>query len=233
MGTFYQMPWQDLIQCHSGERISRSRDANLIKSKTFFMYHQLTFRNSLFCPQCINVLCVDLRTTIISLYSTNLSVFITEAENVYCAVRAGSLDLTDAVSSFKDCTYRAWYNQPYVHWNMNTTDVNHLHVSALLERHHQGVQILLCASERVSEWVSQWVSEWVSGPHIREQFEEHDFNRYKDSLMMALKKGRNKKDPVCLLCSYFSARTASLLHWIVVICFTVILTPIWLDHEKL
>jgi len=29
---------------------------------------------------------VDLRTAIISLYSINLSVFITEAESVYCAV---------------------------------------------------------------------------------------------------------------------------------------------------
>ena len=31
------------------------------------------------------------QTAIISLYSINLSVFITEAESVYCAVRTGSL----------------------------------------------------------------------------------------------------------------------------------------------
>ena len=36
---------------------------NLLKPKTYFMYHQLlTFRNSVFCPQCIYVFCVDLRT---------------------------------------------------------------------------------------------------------------------------------------------------------------------------
>jgi hypothetical protein len=40
--------------------------------------------------------CVDLRTAIISLYSINLSVFITEAESVYCAVRPGSLNETDS-----------------------------------------------------------------------------------------------------------------------------------------
>ena len=34
------------------------------------------------------------QTAIISLYSINLSVFITEAESVYCAVRPGSLNQT-------------------------------------------------------------------------------------------------------------------------------------------
>jgi len=41
------------------------------------------------------------QTAIISLYSINLSVFITEAESVYCAVRTGSLTRRDAVSSLK------------------------------------------------------------------------------------------------------------------------------------
>jgi len=36
---------------------------------------------------------------IISLYSVNLSIFITEAESVYCAVRTGSLNQTDEVAS--------------------------------------------------------------------------------------------------------------------------------------
>ena len=37
---------------------------NRLKPKTYFMYHPpaLTFRNSVFCPQCIYVFCVDLRT---------------------------------------------------------------------------------------------------------------------------------------------------------------------------
>ena len=39
---------------------------------------------------------------VISLYSINLSVFITEAESVYCAVRAESLTQTATVSSLKD-----------------------------------------------------------------------------------------------------------------------------------
>ena len=43
---------------------------------------------SIFSPtQCIYVFCVDLRTDIISLYSINWLIFITE-ESVYCSVRA-------------------------------------------------------------------------------------------------------------------------------------------------
>ena len=57
----------------------------------------LTFRNSVFCPQCIYVyfLWISEQTAIISLYIINLSVFITEAEIVYCPVRTGSLNATD------------------------------------------------------------------------------------------------------------------------------------------
>jgi len=48
------------------------------------------------------VFCVDLRTnSIISLYSINLSVFITEAESVYCALRTGSLNQTATFSSLE------------------------------------------------------------------------------------------------------------------------------------
>jgi len=36
---------------------------NLLKPKTYFMYHQLQHSEILcFCPQCIYVFCVDLRT---------------------------------------------------------------------------------------------------------------------------------------------------------------------------
>jgi len=38
---------------------------------------------------------------IISLYSINLSVFITETEIVYCALRTGSLNQTATVSSLE------------------------------------------------------------------------------------------------------------------------------------
>ena len=41
------------------------------------------------------------QTAIISLYSFNLSVFKTEAESVYCAVRTGGLNETDTVSYLK------------------------------------------------------------------------------------------------------------------------------------
>ena len=41
------------------------------------------------------------QTAIISLYSINLSVFKTEAECVYCAVRNGSLNQTDTVKYLK------------------------------------------------------------------------------------------------------------------------------------
>jgi len=62
----------------------------------------LTFRNSVFCPQCIFVFCMDLRTNS-DYFSIQqiLSVFVSEAENVYCAVRTGSLTETDTVSSLK------------------------------------------------------------------------------------------------------------------------------------
>ena len=41
------------------------------------------------------------QTPIISLYSNHLSVFITEAQSVYCAVRTGSLNQIDTVSYLK------------------------------------------------------------------------------------------------------------------------------------
>ena len=47
------------------------------------------------------------QTAIISPYSANLSVFITEAESVYCAVRNGSLNQADTVSYLKGyCGYK-------------------------------------------------------------------------------------------------------------------------------
>ena len=47
------------------------------------------------------VFCMDLRTAIVALYSINLSIFITEAEKVYCTVRAGSLNQAVTLSSLK------------------------------------------------------------------------------------------------------------------------------------
>jgi len=45
--------------------------------------------------------CVNLRTNTDYFYSNKLSVFITEAESVYSAVRTGYLNQTDTVSSLK------------------------------------------------------------------------------------------------------------------------------------
>ena len=56
---------------------------NILKSKDLlYVPTALTFRNSVFCPQCIYVFCVDLRTNsdFFSVYSIKLSGFITEAE---------------------------------------------------------------------------------------------------------------------------------------------------------
>ena len=52
----------------------------------------LTFNNSTFCPHSVFMCFVWIweQTTIISLYTINWSVFITEKKRVYCAVRTGS-----------------------------------------------------------------------------------------------------------------------------------------------
>jgi len=62
------------------------------KSSGHCMYRQFNIQQFYVLPtQCIYEFCVHLRTEIISLYSINWPVFITETENVYCAVRPGSM----------------------------------------------------------------------------------------------------------------------------------------------
>ena len=65
----------------------------------------LTFTNSTFCPHSVFMCFVWIweQTAIISLYSTNWLVFITEMECVYCAVRTGSLGT--ASLTFRNCTF--------------------------------------------------------------------------------------------------------------------------------
>jgi hypothetical protein len=55
--------------------------------------HCVTFSNSTFCPHSVFMCFVWIweQTAIISLYSINWLVFITETESVYCAVRTGYL----------------------------------------------------------------------------------------------------------------------------------------------
>jgi hypothetical protein len=64
----------------------------------------LTFNNSTFCPQSVFICFVWIteQTAIISLYSANWLVCITERESVYCEVRTGCLYITEV----KLCTLR-------------------------------------------------------------------------------------------------------------------------------
>ena len=79
-------------------------ELNLLQPMTCFMYQQL-FHSEILCSPYNAYMCfawIWEQTMVISLYSINLSVFITEAESVYCAVRAESLTQTATVSSLKD-----------------------------------------------------------------------------------------------------------------------------------
>ena len=73
----------------------------------------LTFTNSTFCPHSIFMCFVWIweQTAIISLYSINWLVFITEAESVYCAVRTGSLYVFQVTFRRE---VRVWYQPVYV-----------------------------------------------------------------------------------------------------------------------
>ena len=91
-----------LLGAHHILHVSRI-SVNLLKPKTYFMYHQLQ-HSEILCSAhnaFMRFARISDQTAIISLYSINLSVFITEAENVYCAVRTGSLNQTATVSSLK------------------------------------------------------------------------------------------------------------------------------------
>jgi len=66
-----------------------------------------TFNNSTFCPHSVFVCSVWIaeQTAIISLYSINWLVFITETECVYCAVRTGSFYVIQVSVSFSRIKY--------------------------------------------------------------------------------------------------------------------------------
>jgi hypothetical protein len=61
----------------------------------YYMYHLFNICNSTFCPHSVFICFVWIseQTAIISLYSIDWLVFITETECVYCAVRTGSSSL--------------------------------------------------------------------------------------------------------------------------------------------
>jgi hypothetical protein len=62
----------------------------------------LKYKNSTFCTHSVFMCFVWIseQTAIISLYSINWLVFITETESVYCAVRTGSLNIRSAHSVY-------------------------------------------------------------------------------------------------------------------------------------
>jgi hypothetical protein len=103
--------------CHNGSRnvgklhsmgdneTSKFVTLSLIKSepplhskaqRLLYVPPSLTFTNSTFCPHSVFMCFVWIseQTAIISLYSINWLVFITETECVYCAVRSGSSQST-------------------------------------------------------------------------------------------------------------------------------------------
>ena len=63
----------------------------------------LTFNSSVFCPHSDFMCFVQIseQTAVISLYSINWLVFVTEMECVYCAVQTGSLNIIQVNLSFE------------------------------------------------------------------------------------------------------------------------------------
>jgi hypothetical protein len=105
--TFYEAANDFSLSCASWIQFTHffNIDLNLLKPKTYCMYvpPALKFWSSTFCPHSV-FMCfvwISKQTAMISLYRITLSVFITEAESDYCAVRTGSSDQTDILSSLK------------------------------------------------------------------------------------------------------------------------------------
>ena len=74
------------------------------------MYHTFNIQQFYVLPtQCIYVFCLDLRkTAIISLYSINWLIFITETKRVYCAVRTEYLNAIQFIfcnQNFSFCAF--------------------------------------------------------------------------------------------------------------------------------
>jgi hypothetical protein len=83
----------------------------------------LTFNNSTFCPHSAFMCFVWIseQTAIISLYSINWLVFITETECVYCAVRTESLNIIHANTSLQMVNiqfFRTIQLQPCTTWKI-------------------------------------------------------------------------------------------------------------------
>ena len=98
-----QVPYEIFVRASTNTNMAKVRlnniapeEPNLFKLKTYFTYHQLQ-HSEILCSAHNAFMCfawISEQTAIISLYRIKLSVFITEEESVYCAVRTGSLNQT-------------------------------------------------------------------------------------------------------------------------------------------
>ena len=101
----------DAVQCgrqrgawrlHVRAKSHITEDSSLTDFKTSgnYTHHQVEHTNSTFCPHSVFMCSVWIseQTAIISLYSINWLVCITETECVYCAVRTGSLYIIQVMS---------------------------------------------------------------------------------------------------------------------------------------
>ena len=95
---------EGLYQDGEGRENSRIWNKSEIRQRlcTVYVPPCLTFSNSTFCPHSVFMCFVWIseQTAIISLYSINWLVFITETECVYCAVRTGCLYIVHVCFSY-------------------------------------------------------------------------------------------------------------------------------------
>jgi hypothetical protein len=124
----------------------------------------LTFSNSTFCPHSVFMCFVWIseQTAIISLYSINWLVFITETQCVYCAVRDESLNITDVSRRCAEC------NQ--------TPDING-------RRKSEECRIHRCCQKIRNDWLWMW---WYQGSDThqhtqRQTYQGNDHNVLKNA----------------------------------------------------
>jgi hypothetical protein len=89
----------------------------LLKPNGYYTYmSSLTFSSFTFCPQSALAcfVCISEQTATFGLYNINRTVFIKEAESVYCAVRTESLNKTDYFSSLKGWVSPTWRFPVYI-----------------------------------------------------------------------------------------------------------------------
>ena len=107
-------------------------------------------------------------------------------------------------------------DKPYVHWNVNTintsptcfdTSLCH-HVGALVSVKVVSFEVVRIVGHRhsLTNWIKTTricVSEWATVPHTADQFEGHNFNWCKDSLMMSQRSAESCRR-LCVSCVHIS-----------------------------